>query len=91
MRTIFKYPIEVADVQVVRMPAGATLLDVQLQRGEPCIWALVDDELPSVSRRLLIVGTGHKLDSRKGLGSQYVGTFQTGVFVFHLFDLGETQ
>lgn len=88
MRTIFKYPLEVADNQVVRMPAGATILAVQTShRGEACIWAIVDDTVPNVSRKLLVVGTGHKLPLDCG---QYVGTFQVGVsLVFHVFDLGE--
>jgi hypothetical protein len=90
MRTIFKYPLEVADNQVVRMPAGATILTVQTQWGAPCIWAIVDDAQPNVNRKLLVVGTGHKLPLDCG---QYVGTFQVEVgsadLVFHVFDLGE--
>jgi hypothetical protein len=72
------------------MPAGARLLDVQTQLAEPCLWALVDDSAPKVSRRFAVRGTGHDavgLDS-----STYVGTFQlvSGRIVFHLFDRGES-
>jgi hypothetical protein len=88
MRTIFKYPLEVTDTPVVRMPAGAEILTVQMQRGEACIWAIVDDAVPNVSRRLLVVGTGHGMPLDSG---QYVGTFQTGALVFHVFDLGEIK
>ena len=45
--------------------------------------------VPTVDRRLLVSGTGHRLPLDSG---QYVGTFQVGgSLVFHLFDLGETQ
>lgn len=89
MKTIFKYPLELAGVQSVRMPAGATILTVQLQAGVPCVWAITDSAQPKVSRRLLLVGTGHALPDDHG---RYVGTFQPPRgLVFHVFDLGEVE
>ncbi len=86
---IYKYPIEIADSLEVPMQKGARLLCVQVQSGEVCLWAMVNEHAPLVPRRLAVRGTGHNCD---GLEEKvYVGTFQLahGAFVGHLFDLGE--
>jgi hypothetical protein len=89
MRTIFKYPLPVADEIAVTMPKGAQLLSVQTQHGVPCLWALVDTNAPMRERALAVRGTGHTCGSIPA--SAFVGTFQLegGSFVGHLFDLGE--
>ena len=82
---IWKYPLEVSDAQRVNMPAGAKLLCIQVQRGVPMLWALVNSENEVEPRFLLTVGTGHRCPG--GLGS-YVGTYQidSGFLVFHVFE-----
>lgn len=64
--------------------AGATLLDVQVQRGEPVMWWLVRPSGPSQVRRFLVVGTGQDVPD----GWAYLGTFQQhgGDLVLHLFE-----
>jgi hypothetical protein len=42
MKTIWKFPIATVDQQSLPIPAGAEMLCVQVQHGEPCIWALVN-------------------------------------------------
>lgn len=91
MLTIHKYPIDLqagAD-QTVKMPQGATLLDVQLQNGVVAVWAHVDDTRPMVKRRIVIVGTGH--DASDITGGLYIATVQLrgGFLVLHFFDMGE--
>jgi hypothetical protein len=82
---IFKYPAPIADLLSIEMPAKAKVLTVQLQRGEPQIWALVDDDGSLVPREFRWVGTGRGLGEPLG---EYVGTLQIeGDFVFHLFEL----
>jgi hypothetical protein len=89
-KAIWKFPLEVTDVQTVTMPFGSTLLCVQTQREVPCIWALVDaDAHPSElreARRIRIIGTGHTFHDSAEFGV-YVGTFQLrdGALVFHVF------
>jgi hypothetical protein len=85
--TIWKYPIEIIDAQVVEMPEGATILDVQAQDDVPCIWALVDPEKPSETRTILTYGTGHPIDNRVAMSSRHIGTYQIkgGKLVFHVF------
>lgn len=89
MKTIWKFPIPAEDEVTIAMPKGARLLTVQVQRRNPCLWALVDDSAETATRRLAVRGTGHDADGLEG--AAYVGTFQlvSGSIIFHLFDRGE--
>jgi hypothetical protein len=82
---IWKYPLEVTDYQDIEMPQDAEILTVQVQRGTPCLWALVNPDKPREARRIFTVGTGH--DARHIVGWHYVGTYQLhmGRLVFHVF------
>ena len=86
MTQIWKYPIEISDVQHVTMPPGAVDLSVQMQHGRPCIWAEVDsDTTEQELRRFVMYGTGQSMRQDHG---RFIGTFQTnaGAFVFHLYE-----
>lgn len=85
MRTIWKFPIQVTDLQSVTMPDGAKILTAAVQRGQPCLWAEVDPSAPMCERSIAIFGTGHELPDDPG---SYIGTFQVdhGVFVFHVYE-----
>lgn len=82
---IFKYPAPLSDSLLVEMPRRAQVLTVQVQHGQPQIWALVEDDGSAVARTFRWVGTGHTLE-RDG---NYVGTVQLegGALVFHLFEM----
>lgn len=84
---IFKYKLEV-DTTGIAMPIGADILALQVQYGEPCIWALVDPNAPTEQRIFKVFGTGHEVpvDSES---LNYIGTFQLleGQFVGHVFEL----
>ncbi|HZZ77118.1 MAG TPA: hypothetical protein VFE62_01285 [Gemmataceae bacterium] len=84
MRTIFKYPLLILDEQEVEMPMDAALLTVQIQGGQPFLWARVDTENSLEKRKVLIRGTGHPAE---GAG-RYISTFQMkgGELVFHAFE-----
>lgn len=90
MSVIYKYPLVVDGSQDIRMPEGARILCVQVQRETPCIWAAVDAN-PHVLRRLRILPTGGAFDEE--VFGTYVGTFQLsgGDFIGHLFDGGEIR
>jgi len=85
MKSVWKFPLEITDVNVVIMPKGAKVLTVQMQNGTPTIWALVDIGVESVERRFKLHGTGHNFNDY-GDYATYVGTFQDGPFVGHLFE-----
>lgn len=86
--TIWKYPLQIIDEQIIPMPAGAEILCCQVQRGIVCLWARVDPSAATTERRIHIRGTGHP-----GATGEYIGTFQAenGALVFHVFDAGEAQ
>ena len=85
MKTIFKYPLAVQDEQEIMLPAGARVLCVQVQRGVPCLWAVVDPEIGKLSHTIHIRGTGHPVEGIENF--EYMGTFQLsgGDFIFHVF------
>lgn len=78
--TIRKYPLEIQDVQIIKMPEGAQIMTVQRQRSMPCLWAAVEPNKPEVEYKLLTFGTGHP-----NVTGRYIGTYQTNMFVFHVF------
>jgi hypothetical protein len=86
MRRIFKYPVEIADVFAFSSFVGARPLAVQMQRGNPFVWMMVDDERQKTEHQFKIIGTGHPIDMPM-IWWKYVGTFQTdgGDLVWHLF------
>lgn len=82
--TIHKYPLKVQSKQVIGLPVGAKILDVQVQQGHPCIWALVDKVASVIAVQVSIYGTDHEMPDEPG---RYIGTFQTNndELVFHAF------
>lgn len=86
-KTIWKFPFKTADKIDLEMPVAAKVLSVQVQRGQTCIWALVDPTMSLKTRSFRIFGTGHPIDSLLGA---HVGTYQLagGDLVFHMFEVG---
>jgi hypothetical protein len=83
MRTIHKYPLELAPEVPVIMPDGAEIIAVQEQFGLPTIWAIVDTDKPKKRRIFRIIGTGQNNVPDK---SFYLGTVQIDGFVWHVFE-----
>lgn len=86
---IWKYPLDRLEMRL-RVPAGAVLLTVQVQRGVPTVWARVnpDPNAPQEERAVVLVPTGG------GNGMihpewRYLGTIQLhdGEFVAHAFEV----
>ncbi len=85
---IWKFPIDIRDKQLVEMPECAEILTVQVQHGQPCLWASVDPSRKREWRRIFTVGTGHW---PKPLADwRYIGTYQlsNGDLVYHIFANG---
>ncbi|MBA7614272.1 hypothetical protein ES703_21535 [subsurface metagenome] len=90
MLTIYKYPIPIEDHFTLELPKDARILTVQIQRGTPQLWAVVDPEAEKEIRHFRLSGTGHPLGGSDFLKmSNYIGTFQieNGALVFHLFEI----
>lgn len=85
-KTIYKYPLMTSGRQFVDMPEGAEILTVQVQAGEPFLWAKVDPCSELIERRLIYIhGTGHVMDDSE---AQYIGTvlMVDDSLVLHVFE-----
>ncbi len=90
MSHVWKFPLVPSDLppQEVLMPAGARLLDVQMQQGQIVLWALVNEPKAEEVRRFRAVGTNHWIEDEDIVA--YVGTVQqgsNGVPVWHVFEV----
>lgn len=88
MKAVFKFPLPVTDVAVVEMPVSAQVLTVQTQRGQPCIWAMCDEDGVYERRVFRVLGTGHSIPDKYLEKLRYVSTFQLngGDYIFHVFE-----
>jgi hypothetical protein len=86
--TIYKYLLEIADIQTIEMPKGAQVLTVQRQNNSIALWVLVDATLETEKRTFEILSTGKAFKEEKGVERKYISTFQVsnGIFVFHVFE-----
>lgn len=85
MRRIFKYQLSISDEQTVSLPIGSRILSLQVQRGIPCIWAIVDDEQSKTSQVVIrMFGTGHCISYEES-NDRFAGTIQVRDLVFHVF------
>lgn len=85
---IWKHELIIKDRQIISIPRGAELLDVQVQGNIPYLWFLCDPEASQVGRIIALYGTGHPLPTDAPTWV-YIATFQTPPFVWHAFDLGQ--
>lgn len=81
---IFKYEIPVSSNVEVVMPRGAKVLKVDNQRGQICLWALVNTDQPPEKRYLTVVGTGREIHLLSTL--TYIDTVVVEPFVWHVFE-----
>ena len=89
MRQIWKHELRVAVTNVVTMPWPFTILSVQVQAGELCLWAEVEADNPvRVSRTIEVYGTGWGIPSHPE-PKRFIGTAQSGPFVWHAFERGD--
>lgn len=88
MKEVWKFavPFRGPDVFTIDMPGDAEPLSVQIQHGEPQIWALVSTDALPMPRTFRIAGTGHPIGETV---RRHVGTYQMagGSLVFHVFEV----
>lgn len=89
MKTVWKFPFPTEDTFAITAPAGAEFLTVQVQLGNPTLWALVDPDAPKRTYTFRHAGTGHPIAD--GETGAYLGTYQLqgGRLVFHVFEVVE--
>lgn len=83
---IYKYLIEVKDIQTIHIPMFANILTVQSQKDNIFLWAMCDkDETRMVDVTIEVIATGDV--GMDGVERKYLGTVQLydGNLVFHVF------
>jgi hypothetical protein len=85
MKKVFKYelPSHACDVQ---MPAGAEIVHVGEQRGQVCLWAVVDPDATAVTRRFVTVGTGWEIERPESLKHLASIVMEGHALVWHVFE-----
>lgn len=87
VQTIFKYSAPLREVFELDLPKGAKPLTVQMQAGQahPQLWVELDSDAQALYRsaRFQWVGTGRPVPCN----GNYIGTVQTGAYVWHLYIL----
>lgn len=83
MRTVYRYPLLVTDVQTITGPGLSRVIAVDNRRGELEAWAEVDDAQPVDSRRVYVVGTGNP--RMHDSDADYIGHVIDGPFVWHVY------
>lgn len=84
MKTIYKYPLEIADRQTLMLPANPEILTVAAQHGRPCLWVLVDTDEELMPFEIAMYGTGMPCNCAC---NDYIGTVQLldGAMILHVF------
>ncbi len=83
MQTIYKYPLILTGKQAITMPYEAQILDVQMQNGVLCMWAMVDTVAKMNEVTIRIYGTGRPIENPR---LRYLATVQDGECVWHVFE-----
>jgi hypothetical protein len=82
---IYKYELEVADIQKISMPRDAEILSAGTQGEKVFIWAGVNPYKEKEERFFKIVGTGHgQYEPRT---TEFLGTIFAGQYVWHIFEV----
>lgn len=81
---IFKYQLQVKDIQTINLPTNYKILSLQVQHGLPCIWVAVDNEQSTIPITFRMIGTGGTINLDE---SSFLGTLQflDGELVVHVF------
>jgi hypothetical protein len=92
-KLIHKSLLRLIPIQCITLPVDAKILDVQVQRGIPCIWFEFEETPFSnttayCDREFVIIGTGIKVDVEDDVKLEYIGTFQLedGDLVLHVYE-----
>ena len=83
MNSIWKFELEIVNLQEVEMPQVAQLMTVQGQHGKLCLWAAVHTDSPLKKRKIEVMGTGESFEKAP---RTYIGTAQVGSKVWHVFE-----
>ena len=90
---IYKHPFEDVGTFTLELPEHSQILSCQVQtkisdnnrlNDQPCLWVLVDTEMLTIKRHFKLFSTGEIINQIADL--KFIGTFQMGLYVYHLFE-----
>ena len=89
---IYKYPVELEDTQLIKIPYGGVILDIQEQKKRFYMWVLFDARetyhgtLNMQNVRINIMATGKERPLELGYPGEHIATIQDhNNFVWHFF------
>jgi hypothetical protein len=83
MKTVYKYPLEVEDKQILKLPVNSKILSANFQGNDLFFWALIDKDRDDTQEvTFYIHGTGHNITED---GYIFVNTVFINGLVFHVF------
>ena len=83
MFTIHKLYLADTPEQLIELPCGMEILDIQLQGSNWMIWYRFNKEMLQKNKwRIYRIGTGHDAPDHS---AKHVSTIQVGPFVWHFF------
>jgi len=84
-KVMYKYRLAVTDKQTLALPDGASIMAVQAQGVDLCLWVEVPTTQSGVNveRTFLIRGTGRVFV--RTTAERYLGTVQLNEFVWHVY------
>lgn len=82
MKTIWKFPLTIAERQTINVPAMSAFLHMGLDGSDSiCLWFLVDPKSTPYEVEIIVAGTGHDVPP---VGN-HLGTVTLEGFVWHVF------
>ncbi len=97
MKTIYRYPLAITDIQTIEVPFRFKILDAQFKDGVPCLWCEVETDHAPKGLTIEIIGTGNPMiDLDPGVVRRYIATIQHTLngytLVWHLYRIcGENE
>lgn len=84
-KIIYKYPLEIKTWQSLNLPKGYEILTIQIQRGIPQLWAMVDPSKEVEIVTIEFIGTGQPITDE--CDRKYINTIQSyDGLVWHVFE-----
>lgn len=82
-KSIWKLPLSTSLISYITIPRDSTILSVQVQDGNPVLWAIVDPTAPTERVRIDCFPTGDNAPESRH--AKFIGTVQIQWLVLHYF------
>lgn len=83
---IFKYKLDITDMQSLDLPIGSDILSVVNQDNTLVLYAFVNTDQPKEKRHIEIIGTGNPIDKDMVIYREFIGTVVMSGPVWHVFE-----